>query len=72
MKIEEVKRNLNKIVSYKDRMDGTEADYILAACIIRRNEKGFYYQVEIRDMKANSVTICRMEDVQAKKENENA
>lgn len=62
MKIEEVKRNLGKIVSYKGRADL----YKLTACILRRNEKGFFYQAEILDTKqGNSIIICNLEEVEA-------
>lgn len=68
MKIEEVKRNLNRTVNYTDRMHGIESDYILTGCILRRSESGFFYQAELQDMKANSVVICGLEDVRAKGE----
>ena len=59
MKIEEIKRNLNRMVVYR----GKPNIYKLTACIIRRNENGFFYQVELLDVKANSVIYCEMEDV---------
>ncbi len=61
MQIEEVKRNLNRIVVYKDVPD----TYRLTACILRRGEKGIFYQAELQDVKAkNSVLICRLEDIE--------
>ena len=61
MKIEEVKRNLNKKVNYGGNTD----TYILTGCILRRNETGFYYQVELSDTKhGKSLLICRLEDVE--------
>lgn len=60
MSIEEIKRNLNKMVVYK----GIPNVYRLTACIIRKNEKGFFYQVEILDVKANSIIFCKLEDIE--------
>ena len=45
MKIEDVKKNLNKAVTYKDNSN----TYILTGCIIRKNDKVYYYQAEILD-----------------------
>lgn len=60
MKIEEVKRNLNCKVIYKN-----SSEYVLTACIIRKNEKTdkYFYQAELRDIIANSVIICRLIDI---------
>lgn len=62
MKLEEVKRNLNKIVRYKDR-DGV---YRLTACILRKNEAGEYsYSAELLDTKhGRSYIICRLNDIE--------
>ena len=59
MTLEEVKRNMNKAVKYKG-----STRYELAACILRKNENGFFYQAELKDVKANSVIICKLEDVE--------
>jgi hypothetical protein len=59
MKIEEVKKNLNKIVGYNG------GKYKLTACILRASETGCFYQAEILDMKCeNSVLICKLEEVE--------
>ena len=59
MKIEEVKRNLNRDVMYKG------ITYKLTACTLRRNQEGFFYQAEILDLKSgNSVIICKLEDIE--------
>lgn len=61
MKIEEVKKNLNKKVKYKD----SAGAYKLTACILRKNENGFFYQAELLDLKSGrSALICRLEDIQ--------
>ena len=61
MKIDEVKKNLNKIVRYKD----TAGLYRLTACILRKNEKGLFYQAELLDTRSgNSVIICKLDEVQ--------
>lgn len=58
MDIHKVKENLNKTVLYKKQK------YILKACILRLNDNlEFYYQAELSELHANSVTICRLEDV---------
>ena len=59
MTLEEVKRNMNKAVKYKG-----SARYELSACILRKNENGFFYQAELKDTRANSVIICKLEDVE--------
>lgn len=65
MDIKEVKPNLNKNVLYINQKAGINSEYILTACIIRRNEKGFFYQVELNDMKSNSIIIASLEDIKA-------
>ena len=66
MKIEEVKRNLNKKVHIKDGKNYIDNDYIFTACILRRDDKGkFFYQAELQDLKhCRSILICKLEDVQ--------
>ncbi len=60
MKIEDVKKNLNKAVTYKDNSN----TYILTGCIIRKNDKGYYYQAEILDtVHGKSLIICSLDDV---------
>ncbi len=62
MKIEEVKQNLGKFVEF----NGTKGVYKLTACILRRNEAGFFYQAELLDIKHGaSVLVCKLEDVRA-------
>lgn len=60
MNISQVKRNLERMVLY----NGSE--YILKACIIRKDVTGrFYYQAEIKDTKASSALLyCRLEDLE--------
>ena len=66
MKIEEVKRNLNKMVRYKDSKNNIDNDYMLTGCIIRRDsKKGFYYQVELQEKDTRSIVIASLEDVHA-------
>ena len=63
MRIEEAKKNLNKRVHFTAR--DIDADFIFTGCTIRKNEKGFYYQAELQDIKNNhSIMICKLEDVQ--------
>ena len=61
MKIEEVKKNLNKMVGY----GGKTGIYKLTACILRKNEDGLFYQAELFDTKCgNSLVICKLDDVE--------
>lgn len=56
-----IKENLNKDVIYKD------TEYIMTACIFRLKDDGtLYCQAEIKDKSANSVLICRLEDIKEK------
>ena len=58
MKIEEVKRNLNKTVWFRN------AEYVFSACIIRLGENGYFYQAELQDIKnKNSIVIAKLEDL---------
>lgn len=60
MEIQDVKRNLNKMVIYNGKADL----YRLTACILRKNDKGYFYQAEILDTKhGSSVIVCRLEDI---------
>lgn len=62
MKLEEVKKNLNKLIVYKEKPN----IYKLTSCIIRRGEKGYFYQAEILDtVHGKSVIICKLEDIEA-------
>lgn len=67
MKIEEVKRNLNKPVKFTNRRLCIEGSvYILTAGVIRKDDRGFFYQAELQDVKhENCVLICRLEEVEA-------
>ena len=62
MKIEEVKRNLNKIVSFR------EGEYKLTGCILRKSDdRGYFYQAELFDIKnGNSIVIATLEEINAK------
>ena len=61
MKLEEVKKNLNKLIVYK----GEPNIYQLKACILRRGEKGYFYQAELLDtIHGHSIIICKLEDIE--------
>ncbi len=62
MELTEVKKNLNKVVFVKNQhLDDT---YILTGCIIRKDKNGeFYYSVELKDLRLNSIAIARLEDI---------
>lgn len=64
MNATEIKANLNKKVVYKNEQAGIETEYILTGAIYRKNESGFYYQAEIKDVKSNnSLIICKLDDI---------
>lgn len=63
MELADVKQNLNNEVLYNN------AKYKLLACIIRRKEKDFFYQVELQDLKCRSIVICKLTDIEAVKNN---
>lgn len=66
MTIENVKKNLNKPVIFKNPKLNLECSYILTACIIRRGKQGFFYQAELQDIKQNnSVMRCGLEEIKA-------
>lgn len=61
MEIQDVKRNLNKMIVY----NGERGIYRLVGCIIRKNEKGFYYTVELLDVKhGRSLLVCKLKDIE--------
>ena len=63
MEIKEAKAHLNERVHFNARY--IDADYIFTGCTIRKNEKGYFYQAELQDVKNNhSILICNLEDVE--------
>lgn len=66
MKAEEIKQNLNKKVRYKSSQTRVDSEYLLTGAIFRKGEKGFFYQAELQDIKANgSILICKLDDIEA-------
>lgn len=65
MKLEHVKRNLNQIVHFVDPWNrGEEIAYKLAGCMMRKNEAGYFYEVELRDLKAkSSILVTKLEKI---------
>lgn len=60
MKIEDVKRNLNKMVVYK----GKSGVYRFSGCMLRKDINEYYYQAELQDTKSgNSISFCKLEDI---------
>lgn len=60
MDIVDVKKNLNRKVSFRN------AEYVLTGCIIRKNKKSqqFFYQAELLDVVTNnSVMIAGLKEV---------
>lgn len=69
MKIEEVKRSLNKTVI---RSTGTGSfPYLFTGCVLRKNDLGYHYQAEIQDPdNENSVLICRLEEINERRQSD--
>lgn len=68
MKPDEIRASLNKRIVWRSPNKEKAREYILTGAIFRRNEKGFYYQAELQDLKARSVVICKLEEIEKKKE----
>lgn len=66
MDISQVKKYLNRQVSYKGSL------YNLVGCIIRRStkENKFIYQAKLQDSLAtNSLVVCKLDDVEIRSNN---
>lgn len=67
MKIEEVNRNLGKIVHYKNDFRLLDHDFRFNACIKRATVNGVVYEAELQHLKAKgSLLIVPLEEVQVK------
>lgn len=69
MKIEEVKRSLNKTVI---RSTGTGSfQYLFTGCVLRKCDLGYYYQAELQDPNnKNSVLVCRLEEINERRQSD--
>ena len=67
MKIEEVKRSLNKTVI---RSTGAGSfPYLFTGCVLRKCDLGYYYQAELQDPNnKNSVLVCRLEEINERRQ----
>lgn len=66
MKAEEIRASLNKRVRFKSEKLNIDTEYILSGAIFRKNNKGFYYQAELTDIKSNkSIMICSLDSIKA-------
>lgn len=61
-----IKRNLNKrVILTNERLYIKGAEFILVGAVIRRNDKGFFYQAILQDISnGNSVLVCKLEDIE--------
>ena len=62
MQAQDINKTLNKPVIYNGDT------YILTGIIKRIKDNKYYYQAEIKDKCKNSVSICKLEDVEADNE----
>jgi hypothetical protein len=60
MQIAEVKKHM----ADKTKVNYADGEYIITACIMRILNGNWYYQLELKDIKANSVIITNMEAVE--------
>ena len=58
MRLQEVREQLNRPVEYRG------SRYQFAACILRKAGQLWKYSAELKDVKANSVVIVPLEEVQ--------
>lgn len=59
MEIKNAKKIIGEKVKYK------ETPYLLNACILRKNIDGYFYQAELKDLKAkSSLVICKLSEVE--------
>lgn len=62
MELKDVKFSLGKKVRLVTR--DINAEYLFTGCILRKNERGYFYQAELQDLKnKRSVVICRLDEV---------
>lgn len=60
MELQQVKKNLNKMIVYKETPD----IYKLTACVIRKDKEGYFYQAELLDTKhGRSLLYCDLKDI---------
>lgn len=60
---EQIKGAMNEPVRYEPAGGDGAGLYILTGAIFRKNESGFYYQLELTNLRENSIVIARLEDV---------
>lgn len=65
MELEQVKKNINKLVKYKDSKNNIDGLYKLTACILRKNDKGYFYQAELIDQNKNCIIYAGLEGIEA-------
>ncbi len=59
MEVKDVKSRLNTDVEYQG------SKYKFTSCILRKgNDGNLFYQAEIKDVKANSIIICKLSDIE--------
>lgn len=68
MELSQVKSRLNRLVYYDtgqiDLNGCSIKDFILTACILRKNKKGtYYYEAEIKETNGKSLLIVPLENV---------
>lgn len=71
MKPDEIRANLNRRVVWRSPNKEKPSEYIFTGAIFRRGEKGFFYQAELQDLKARSVVICKLDEIEVIKKGGN-
>ena len=71
MKPDEIRASLNRRVVWRSPNKEKAREYIFTGAIFRRGEKGFFYQAELQDLKARSIIICKLDEIEAIKKGGN-
>lgn len=66
MDIADVKRNMNQVVLLTDtRLHVENVKYLFVGCMLRKNEDGFYYQAELKDLKnVSSLVVAGLKNIE--------
>lgn len=70
MKPDEIRASLNRRAVWRSPNKEKAREYIFTGAIFRRGEKGFFYQVELQDLKARSMIYQEISGKRNKKSRE--
>lgn len=72
MKLNEIKRNLNRKVVHRSTNDGN-GEYILCGVYLRKHQKTgeYYYTAELQDLNTRSLLYSGLENIEEEKNDTN-